>query len=36
MTDYRFGVVAKMKVAHKEILFTHGIIHREHLAATAY
>ena len=34
MTGYRFGVVAKIKeVAHKEILFTHCIIHREHLAS---
>jgi len=37
MTDYRLGVVTKhFKVALKEILFTHGIIHREHVAATAY
>ena len=31
MTGYRSGVVAKIKeVAHKEMLFTHCIIHREH------
>jgi len=35
MTDCRL-VVAKIKVARKEILFTHGIIHRGHLAATSY
>ena len=34
MTGYRSGVVAKIKeVAHKEMLFTHCIIHREHLAS---
>ena len=34
MTGYRSVVVAKIKeVAHKEMLFTHGIIHREHLAS---
>ena len=34
MTSYRFGVAAKIKeIAHKEILFTHCIIHREHLAS---
>ena len=34
MTGYRSGVVAKRKdVAHKETLFTHCIIHREHLAS---
>ena len=33
MTGYRSGVVAKIKeVAHKELLFTHCIIHREHLS----
>ena len=33
MTGYRSGVVAKIKeLAHKEMLFTHCIIHREHLA----
>ena len=33
MTGYCSGVVAKMKeVAHKEMLFTHCIIHQEHLA----
>ena len=33
MTGYRFGVVAEIKeVEHKEMLFTHCIIHREHLA----
>ena len=32
-TDYRSGVVAKAKeVAHKEMLFRHCIIHREHWA----
>jgi len=34
MIDYRLDVVAKIKVAHKEILFTRSIIHREHLATT--
>jgi len=34
MTDYHLGVVAKIKeVAHKEMLFTHCIIHLEHLGA---
>ena len=34
MTGYRSGVLAKIKeVAHKEMLFTHCIIHREHLAS---
>ena len=34
MTGYRSGVVPKIKeVAHKEMLFTHCIIHREHLAS---
>ena len=34
MTGYRSGVVAKIKeVAHKEMLFTHCIIHRKHLAS---
>ena len=34
MTGYRSDVVAKIKeVAHKEMLFTHCIIHREHLAS---
>ena len=34
MTGYRSGVVAKIKeVAHKEMLFAHCIIHREHLAS---
>ena len=34
ITGYRSGVVAKIKeVAHKEMLFTHCIIHREHLAS---
>ena len=34
MTGYRSGVVAKIKeFAHKEMLFTHCIIHREHLAS---
>ena len=34
MTGYRSGVVSKIKeVAHKEMLFTHCIIHREHLAS---
>ena len=33
ITGYRSGVVAKIKeVAHKEMLLTHCIIHREHLA----
>ena len=33
-TGYRSGVVAKIKeVAHKEMLFTYCIIHREHLAS---
>ena len=34
MTGYRSGAVAKIKeVAHKEMLFTHCIINREHLAS---
>ena len=34
MTGCRSGVVAKIKeVAHKEMLFAHCIIHREHLAS---
>ena len=34
ITGYRSGVVAKIKeVAHKEMLFTHCIIHREHLTS---
>ena len=34
MTGYHSGVVAKIKeVAHKEMLFAHCIIHREHLAS---
>ena len=34
ITGYRYGVVAKIKeVAHKEMLFTHCIIHQEHLTS---
>ena len=34
MTGYRSGVVAKIKeVVHKEMLFSHCIMHREHLAS---
>ena len=34
MTGYHSGVTAKIKeVAHKEMLFTHCIIHREHLTS---
>jgi len=33
LNDYRLGVVAKIKVAHKEMLFAHCIINLEHLAA---
>jgi len=37
MNDYyRLGAVAKIKIAHKEILFTLGIFHWEHLATTTY
>jgi len=33
MTDYRLGIVAKIKgVTYREMLFTHCIIHLEHLA----
>ena len=33
MTGYRSGVVVKIKVVYKEMLFTHCIIHREHLTS---
>ena len=34
MTGLHFGAVAKIKeVAHKDLLFTHCIIHRKHLAS---
>ena len=34
MTGLHSGAVAKIKeVAHKDLLFTHCIIHREHLAS---
>jgi len=34
MTDYGFGVVAKIKeVAHKSMLFIHCLIHLEHSIA---
>ena len=31
--DYNLGVVAQIKEAHKEMLFTYCAIHLEHLAA---